>query len=94
MLARKKEIGVRTHGVGVTLVLPCAALEIPFSGLLEPTLENGSKNGLHPSHLMFSEKTGVLVSPVLPEREERNVGFVVGELFVLGRNQQLITAIG
>jgi hypothetical protein len=90
----EKEVGVETHGISLTLVLPCATVEIRFGGILEPILENGSKNGLHPSHLVFSEKTGVLVSPMLPEREQRNVGFVVGELFVLGRNQQLITATG
>jgi hypothetical protein len=91
----ENEVRLKTKGVGITVVLPCVGVEILFSGELEPKVENGAKNGLHPSRAIFlGASTGVLLSPVLEVAEEKNVGVVTGEVVRLGRSQQLITTFG
>jgi hypothetical protein len=96
-----KEGYLKARSIRLTLVCPVMALEIPFDGTLEPRLENGAKNGLHPSRLVFKGKetgpteTGALISQSLEETEKQNVGYVSGEVTVMGLNTnnlpQLVT---
>lgn len=39
----------------LTLIVPQIPLEFPFYGTLEPAVQNGAKNGLFPTHLIFFE---------------------------------------
>jgi hypothetical protein len=85
---------IKTNGIRVTLVAPCFSVEIPFEGALEPIAINGSHNGLKASHVAFEGKggrTGHLESPVLPTKNEENIGYVIGELNSIGSGVQLIT---
>jgi len=79
------------------IVCPRELLEVPFTGNLEPRLQNGLGNGLSPSHLLFEGKgghTGFLISPDIAggaEVEESEL-FFSGELTTIGTSQELITA--
>jgi hypothetical protein len=69
---------IRTHGISLTLVLPCIGAEITFEGTLEPRFLNGEVNGLSPSHLAFGRETGSLTTNSLPSGEEDNVLTIAG----------------
>jgi hypothetical protein len=87
---------IRTHGILMTLVMPCLNLEVPFEGALEPIATNGTKNGLNPSHLTFQPKggkTGFLATTKLGTSEEDRNGYVIGELTDIGASGlELVTA--
>jgi hypothetical protein len=51
----------KMNRVRLTIVAPCFNIEQPVEGTLEPYVINGSKNGLHPTHLEFPGKGGVLL---------------------------------
>ena len=85
---------IKTHGIRVTVVVPCLTMEVPFEGVLEPISINGIKNGLFPSHLVFQGKggkTGFLTTTALGTKEENNIGYVIGEISTVGSNVELIT---
>jgi hypothetical protein len=78
--------------IRLTLVAPCKTVEVPYEGILRPKFNNGTTNGLHPSHVVFEGKggkTGSLTSPTLATEKE---GYLSGELTTSGTNIQLITA--
>lgn len=86
---------IKTHGIAVTIVMPCLNLEIPFEGALEPISYNGLGNGLSPSHLVFQGKggkTGFLTTTKLGTQEEDNIGYTIGEVASVGTQVELITA--
>jgi hypothetical protein len=76
---------------------PQEGFEIPYTGNIAPRFQNGLKNGLSPSHMVFEGKgghTGFLSSPAICggcESEEDNL-YVSGELTTLGTSEELITA--
>jgi hypothetical protein len=95
------EVGVarlKVSKIKLFLDCPAEAVEIGFSGSLEPQIVNGTKNGLSPSHLDFEGKggkTGSLICTPLgppPCGSEGGELFVSGDLTMLGTGQQLITA--
>jgi hypothetical protein len=86
---------IKTHGISVTIVVPCLSLEVPFEGALEPISLNGAGNGLTPSHLVFQGKggkTGYLTTTKLGTAEENNIGYTIGETNSVGSAMELITA--
>jgi hypothetical protein len=86
---------IKTHGISVTIVMPCLNLEVPFEGVLEPISVNGLGNGLTPSHLVFQGKggkTGFLTTTKLGTAEENNIGYTIGEVASVGASVELITA--
>ena len=80
----------------LSLVCPAQAIEIPFSGNLEPLIVNGLKNGLSPSHLRFEGeggKTSWLDAPCdtcLGGEPDRL--YLSGELTTIGTSEELVTA--
>jgi hypothetical protein len=98
----EKEVRLKSQGISLTLVCP-GVLEIPFveptaaeeaKGRfpLQPRLENGAKNGLHPSHVVFEgEKTGVLIAKGVPPADE--ILSYVGENLTLGESKIQLVSI-
>jgi hypothetical protein len=85
---------VSISGVKLTVVAPCFAAEIPFEGTLEPTVINGSRNGLKPSRLVFEPIGGKrlsLTTKDLGTEKELNSLFVSGEVKDNGESVQLMT---
>jgi hypothetical protein len=83
---------IRTHGIKVTIAVPCLGLEVPFEGALEPISINGIKNGLAPSHLVFQGKggkTGVLKTKFFGSGEDE-FGYTIGEVASVGEHVELI----
>jgi hypothetical protein len=95
--AETGKVAEQIQNIKLLVNCPAETLEIPYEGTLEPFLVNGSKNGLHPSHLEFEGKggkTGHLVTRDLGnggELEEADL-FVSGEMILVGEKEQLISA--
>jgi len=79
------------------IICPREGLEVPFTGNVEPRVQNGVKNGLFPSHLVFEGKGGYTSFLTSPDIEggaetENSELFFSGELTTLGTSQELVTA--
>jgi hypothetical protein len=88
----EKNLKIKTHGIRVTIAIPCIPLEVPFEGALEPISINGQKNGLTPSRLRFEGKggkTGVLKTTRLGTGEAE-FGYTKGEVSTVGEKVELI----
>jgi hypothetical protein len=96
LTAPEGRTSLRIPHLKIWITCPGEGFEVAYEGELVPHYVNGSKNGLHPSHLEFEGeggKTGHLITKVIcgGECAEADV-FVSGELTTLGTSQQLITA--
>jgi hypothetical protein len=92
--AGKNSINIKK--MRITWDCPEEGFELPFTGNLEPSITNGVKNGLNPTHLRFEGKggkTSFLTSPLIEggAETENSEMFLSGELTVLGTSEQLIS---
>jgi alpha-tubulin suppressor-like RCC1 family protein len=79
------EARLRIHGVTLTWVSPSTGAEVTFEGTLEPSVVNGARNGLSPSHLEFAGASSTsgfigresgLTARSLPTTEGDNILYV------------------